>query len=116
MPRKCLGASIDAAACTNSDCTKNGVHADNAIKRDDPEERVDPAGQNEIMEYIHVAETTVRSGKMQTQSSGKDYHGFGEQLSGCGQESSGELISRWRLAGKRLTFIGCEGSCRDVIL
>jgi hypothetical protein len=86
------------------------LKADNAIKGDDPKESVDPAGRNEIMEDIHVAETPMRSGKMQTRSSGKDYHCCGEQLSGCGQESNGELISRRGLAGKGLTFIGWEGS------
>jgi hypothetical protein len=87
---------------------KNGVQADNAINKDDPEERVDLAGWNEIVEDIHVAETTMRSGKVQTGSSNKYYHGCGEQLSGCGQESGGELISRRRLAGKGMTFIGWE--------
>jgi hypothetical protein len=62
-PRKCLGASIDAAARGNSDYAKNGVQTYDVIERDDPEERVDPAGRNEIVEGVQVAETTMRSGK-----------------------------------------------------
>jgi hypothetical protein len=102
--RKCLRTSIDVVTCTNSDCTKNIVQAD------DPEESVDPAGLNEIMKDIHVAETRMRSREMHTRSGGKNHYGSGEQLSGCGQENSCELISPRGLAGKRPTFVGWEGS------
>jgi hypothetical protein len=97
-PWKYLGISINVA-CANSDCTKNDVEADNASERDCPEESVDLAAWNKIVEVAHVAEITMRSGEMQTRSSGKDHHGCGEQLSGCEQENSGELISLGDLRG-----------------
>jgi hypothetical protein len=86
------------------------VQADGAIEGDHPEENIDRAGPNEVVEDVHVAETTMRSGNMWARSSGKDQHGCGEHLLGCGQENSGELISRRGLAGKRPTFIGWECS------
>jgi hypothetical protein len=64
MPRKWLAACIEAVVCANSDCTKNSVQADAAIEGDHPEENIDPARRNEIVEDVHIAETTLGSEEM----------------------------------------------------
>jgi hypothetical protein len=56
-----FGANIDAVAYPASAGRKRTVEADDAAEREDPDESVDPARGNKIVEDAHVAEATMRA-------------------------------------------------------
>jgi hypothetical protein len=64
MPRKALGAKIDALAQSDSAMGKSTIEAGDATERGIPTDGVNPARSNKIVEDVHVAEGTMRPERM----------------------------------------------------